>query len=1024
MKTLYNLLSSVKLGIYLLLFYAFSVAVATFVENDFGTPSANWLIYKSFWFNVLNFMLVVNMIFVFKKYKMYRLKKLTAFTFHAGLVIVIIGAGITRFTSYEGIMHIREGESSNTIVTYPTFLNIKVNNNKVQQALSYPVNFSEVSGAKMSETFEFDGKKIKFEITDFIPNASEKIVRSERGQTIIAFTISNGKGRQDLYIKSGESKIYNNQNFNFTGHILSNAINFLESDSGLLIANPLPMQMRNMQDTNLTVFESMQVAPAQSLKLYTWHGTNMVISQIHKNSATTLESQKDKNKFPLNALKIEVKEAGKSKQISVFGKETYIGQAVNFSMNGLDYEISYGSMTKELPFSLTLNDFSLERYPGSMSPSSYESLITLKDDREGIKEQHKIYMNNVLSYDGIRFYQSSYDQDELGTILSVNKDYMGTIITYLGYFLLSLGMFLNIFDKNGRFHLLNRKVKEISSKTTISVALITVFGFLSLNSFAQIKTVDIEHAQHFGELLVQDHGGRIKPINTIAHETLRKLSRVSTYKDQTAEQVLLGMIVNPSKWSKEPIIKIKNPDLIKHLNVKNKHIALADLFDERMTYAIRTEVQNAYSKSPAKQNKFDKAIIKLDEKVNILYMLLNGDLLNIFPLKDDPNNKWYNLNNGYKVFKGEDSTFVYNVYRLYVQDVQAAIDNNNWSKADSSLNFIKIYQEKAGRNIIISETEKAAEIFYNESAIFRHLFEFYFIMGLAFLVLLFAKLLFDKLKVKYFIYLFVGTITIAFGFHTFGLGLRWYIAGHAPWSNGYESMIYISWATMLAGLIFSRKSQITLAATTIIAGIFLLVAHLSWIDPEITNLVPVLQSYWLTIHVAVITASYGFLGLGGILGLIVLLIMILRNKSNKERLSNKIKQLTYINEMTLITGLFLLTIGTFLGGVWANESWGRYWGWDAKETWALITMLVYAFILHMRFIPKLKSIFTFNFTSLIAYSTVMMTYFGVNYYLSGLHSYAKGDPVPIPNFVYYTVSIVFLVAILAYIRNLRFKRKD
>ncbi len=1020
MKSVYNFFSSVKLGIYLVLFYAVSVAVATFIENDFGTPSANWLVYKSSWFNLLNLLLVVNMIFVFKKYKMYRLKKLTAFTFHAGLVIVILGAGITRFLSYEGIMHIREGETSNTIVTFPTYLNVKVNNNQLQYDISYPVSFSELSGAEMEEELVFEGQTIQFKIKDFVPNASEKIVTSEQGHTIVAFTVSKGDGRQDLFIKEGELKSYNEQVFNFTGNLLPDALNFLQTDTGLTIVNPAPMQMRSMQDTGYAVFEPLEKAPATTLKLYRWGDNSMVISNIYTNSTTVLESRKDKNNFPLNALKLEVIDQEHRKELAVFGKETYVGQATKFSLNGLNYEISYGSKEQTLPFSLRLDNFTLERYPGSMSPSSYESFITLKDDRYQLEEKHQVYMNNVLSHDGIRFYQSSYDQDEQGTILSVNKDYMGTIVTYIGYFLLSLGMFLNIFDKNSRFRILSRKIKELSGKSALSLTIIAAFGLISLNSSAQVKTVDAEHAKQFGQLLVQDHGGRIKPINTLAHESIRKLSRISTYKELNAEQVLLGMLIDPEEWSKEPIIKIKNPDLVKLLNVKNQHIAIADLFDEQMQYVIKREVQNAYSKSPARQDKFDKAIIKLDEKVNILYMILNGDMLNIFPLKNAPDNKWYNLNNGQKVFRGEDSAFVYNVYKLYVQDVRNAIESNHWGKADSSLQFIKTYQEKVGKDVMISESKRDAEIFYNESAIFRHLFEFYFIVGLAFLVLLFVNLLIDRLQMRYLIYFFVAIITIAFGFHTYGLGLRWYIAGHAPWSNGYESMIYISWATMLAGLVFSRTSKISLAATTVLSGMILLVAHLSWIDPEITNLVPVLQSYWLTIHVAVITASYGFLALGAILGFINLLFMIIRNEGNYQRLTDKIKQLSYINEMSLIAGLFLLTIGTFLGGIWANESWGRYWGWDAKETWALITMLVYAFILHLRFIPKLKDIFTFNFLSLIAYSTVMMTYFGVNYYLSGLHSYAKGDPVPIPNFVYYTVGVVFLTAIIAWYRNKRF----
>jgi cytochrome c-type biogenesis protein CcsB len=227
---------------------------------------------------------------------------------------------------------------------------------------------------------------------------------------------------------------------------------------------------------------------------------------------------------------------------------------------------------------------------------------------------------------------------------------------------------------------------------------------------------------------------------------------------------------------------------------------------------------------------------------------------------------------------------------------------------------------------------------------------------------------------------------------------------------------------VLAGVLFIRKSKIALSATTLLASVILSVAHLSWMDPEITNVVPVLNSYWLSIHVSVISASYGFFGLGALLGFLNLLLMFFRNEENRISLGDTIKQLSNIIEMTLILGLFLVSIGTFLGGIWANESWGRYWGWDPKETWALVTLLVYAFVAHMRFVPGLKDAFTFNFAALIGFASVIMTYFGVNFYLSGLHSYGKGDPVPIPVWIYYTVFVVFVVSIMAYLNEQKMKK--
>jgi cytochrome c-type biogenesis protein CcsB len=315
-----------------------------------------------------------------------------------------------------------------------------------------------------------------------------------------------------------------------------------------------------------------------------------------------------------------------------------------------------------------------------------------------------------------------------------------------------------------------------------------------------------------------------------------------------------------------------------------------------------------------------------------------------------------------------------------------------------------------------------AEILYNKSGVFNRLGNYFGLVGIVLLVLVFVQIFKERKWINKSVTVFYGLVVLFFVFQTLGLAVRWYISGRAPWSNGYESMIYISWVTVLAGLIFSRKSPMTIAATSILASIILMVAHLSWMDPEITNLVPVLKSYWLTIHVSVITASYGFLALGALLGFINLILMILKNKKNFADLQRRIKDLNYINERTIIIGLYLLTIGTFLGGVWANESWGRYWGWDPKETWALVTVLVYTFIAHLGYMPGMKTDYNFSLFTLVGFSSVIMTYFGVNYYLSGLHSYAAGDPMPIPTFVYYTVAIIFSVSLVAYLNERKYLR--
>ena len=316
------------------------------------------------------------------------------------------------------------------------------------------------------------------------------------------------------------------------------------------------------------------------------------------------------------------------------------------------------------------------------------------------------------------------------------------------------------------------------------------------------------------------------------------------------------------------------------------------------------------------------------------------------------------------------------------------------------------------------------EISYNKSNIFINLKNVYGLLSILLLFLAFV----DNLRTKkgkvltWSLNICIALLAAGFLYHTYGMGMRWYLSGHAPWSNGYEALILVSWASLLAGFSFMRYSKITLAATSLLAFFTLMTASHSSYDPQLTNLVPVLKSYWLIIHVATLTISYGFLGLGFVLGLFNMCIYIFKNKNNGNRLSLITKELTHINEMNLTIGLFLATIGTFLGGVWANESWGRYWGWDAKETWALIITIVYTIILHFRLAPKLKGEFIFNLAAVFGFGSVLMTFIGVNYYFTkGMHSYASGETPAFPMWAWIIILSVIALMVIAGINQRKYK---
>jgi cytochrome c-type biogenesis protein CcsB len=677
-------------------------------------------------------------------------------------------------------------------------------------------------------------------------------------------------------------------------------------------------------------------------------------------------------------------------------------------------EITCGPRSISLPFTLKLNKFILERYPGSSSPSGYKSDVTLIDKAAGVETSCQIYMNNILKYKGYRIFQSSFDQDEKGTILSVNHDPAGMVVTYTGYVFLFLFIILSLINKKSAFHTMTAGAWISSIRKAAPLVMIIFILMIPANLNAQKLVPDKKSADEFGKILVQDQKGRTKPLFTLSNDILRKVARENKFEGLSPIQVFLGVYLDFNNWKDVPLIRVSNTHLQKSLGIKGNMAAFSDLvsFTNGGSYKLTDDVNKAYSKSPGERSKLDKEIMKVDERVNIIYMIYTGGFLKIFPMKDGSHN-WGSPEEALRTAGDrQDSLYIKNVIPLFSE----ALRDGNIASAGKIAESVHDYQKKFARYDLPSEARSKSESLYYRMMIFERLFPFYAAIGVVMLVGLIIMVIRGKKSNSLLIKAAWWLLFAGFLFHSFGLGLRWFISGHSPMSNGYESMIFISWVTLLAGFIFSRKSPFALSATAILASMTLLVAHMSFMDPEITNLVPVLKSYWLTLHVSVITGSYGFLGLGAILAIISLILMILSNGSNRERISGTIDELTLITYKTLVLGLYCLTIGTFLGAVWANESWGRYWGWDPKETWSLITIVIYSIVIHSRLIPGMKDVYTFTLLSLFAFSSVLMTYFGVNYYLSGLHSYASGEGATIPQFVYVTVIILAGLAVGAYVK--------
>jgi cytochrome c-type biogenesis protein CcsB len=1041
MKKLFSFIGSMKTMAVLMLVFAFTVGYATIIENDFGTMTAKAEIYNARWFEVLLGLLALNLVLNIYNYKMYTFKKAPIFIFHIGFLVILFGAAVTRYVGYEGTMHIREGLTASILTSSETFLSVDAQSLNGKEAnTKQSVYLSSRSENSLSSSLNIDGKNVQVELAEYIPNAVESLVADENGSPAAKFMITGaGKGKPTA-ISLGEYYDAGSFILDFQSGVKDfnkPVIGIYLKDGTLYMKHDMKISYFRMADRAKGDLEVNDAEVLNQKVLYSLEMGSFVLREFIPKAVKKIISNPDAmggkmrmNSSGVDALRFNVSVDDETKSVLVYSRRGAVGVPSNVELNGVNVSISLGSVKISLPFKIKLLDFQLDRYPGSMSPASYASEVELIDEKNGVHMPYRIYMNNILEYKGFRFFQASYDQDEKGTVLSVNND-PGTLPSYIGYFLLALGMFWSLFSKQHRFSKLASKARKASDAKLVPALLALSLAFISVPSQAQeldpaIKTIlsfDKVHSEKFGQLIVQDSQGRMKPMDTLATEILAKIYRGSSLKvgktKLSPTQVIVGMMTRPDVYREIKIIRTKDEKVNETIGAKRdaKYVSFSKFFmdpENMRGYKLAELVDNAVRKEPKYRDKLDKAVLKIDEKVNVAYMVFTGSLMKIWPKPADQNNKWFATIEALKTFSSENALRVRNIAVEYFTAVDGALTSGDWSKADEAIEKIAEYQANYGSAVYPSKNRIKAEVFYNKANIFETIYPYYLLMGFILLTLSFIKIIKPSFQIAWATKTTLVLLIVFFIAHTIGLALRWYISGHAPWSDGYESMIYIGWATVLAGFIFSKRSPITLASTAILTGLILFVAHLNWMNPQVTNLVPVLNSYWLSIHVSMITASYGFLGLGALLGFITVILFIVKTQNNEKQITLSIKELNAINEMSLMVGLVLLTIGNFLGGVWANESWGRYWGWDPKETWALVTILVYAVVVHLRFIKAIYSEFNYAVISLLAFTSVLMTYFGVNYYLAGMHSYAKGDPVPIPDFVPVTYTILAIVIALAF----------
>ncbi|NDI99228.1 cytochrome c biogenesis protein CcsA [Flavobacterium sp. LaA7.5] len=1048
MDKIISFFSSTRLMATLFIVFAAAMGIGTFIEDAYNTDTARIFIYNAWWFEAIMLLFVINFIGNMKRYQLHKREKWATLLLHLSFILIITGAFITRYISFEGMMPIREGATENVFYSDRTYLTAFVDGEYEgemrRKTFEKRLLLSPVANNNFTVSDEFNGVPFEIEYKDFKLGAKEVVKEDATGKFYLKLVEAGDGGRHEHYLKEGEVQNIHNLLYALNKPT-EGAINITTDGEQYTISAPFEGDFMRMADqfTGQVVKDSVQ--PLMMRSLYNLGGSRFVFPEPAIKGKIVYESNNDYKTKEDGALTVTIKAEGQEKEVTLLGNKGKMGIPQSFKMGNLEYTLMYGSKIHELPFAIKLNDFIAKKYPGTESSyASFESKTTVIDNADNKTFDAHIYMNHVLDYKGYRFFQSSFDPDELGTVLSVNHDFWGTWITYIGYFLLYFGLMAILFDKNTRFNDLKKKLDKVKDKknalTAKKATLTAILLFLGFTGYSQdhihtqpsIKQLDSliqkykvseEHAAKFGRVIIQDAGGRMKPVNTFSSELLRKVSKSDTYKDMNADQVFLSMAMFDQAWYNVPIIYLKrgNDSLraVAGVDKAAKYAALADFFDAQGNYKLSAILDKAY-REPV-PNQFQKDFMDIDRKVNLLYSAITGQILKIFPVPNDKNNKWVSYLEMNEP-TGTALDTIKNVLPVYLQSLTKATEDNDYKFSDSLLEGLNNYQQKYGAAVMPDKDKVEAEILYNKYDIFKKLFSWYMYAGLLMFFFVIVKIFNTKKWVNTGVKTFHIIIGILFVLHTLGLAARWYISGHAPWSNAYESVIYVGWATMFFGLAFGRKSELTVAATAFVAAMVLMVAHWNWTDPEIGNLVPVLNSYWLMIHVAVIVGSYGPFTLGMILGLVALILMLFTNEKNKQIMDLNIKELTYINEMALTVGLVMLTIGNFLGGQWANESWGRYWGWDPKETWALVSIMVYAFVIHMRFVPKLRGTWVYNFFSVLVFASILMTYFGVNFYLTGLHSYASGE-VRTPMYFFWMALVVFILGLFSFIQYRKHLKK-
>ncbi len=657
-----------------------------------------------------------------------------------------------------------------------------------------------------------------------------------------------------------------------------------------------------------------------------------------------------------------------------------IGQPTDTYMAASDSQDGMGMQEEKLPFSLCLQNFETKMHDGTQAVADYSSKFTVTDGND--KSEGQVSMNNIYSHRSYRFYQSSYDEDGQGSVLAVNADPYGIPVTYTGYALLFISLVWMLIDPKGGYRRLLRS--QLLRKGALLLCLLSSMSYEASAQSSDLSQAVLPKAtaEKLGELNML-YNDRICPVQTFAIDFCKKIYGARSYQGLTPEQVLTGWIFYGDTWSNEPFIKIKNGELKTAMNLPD-HASLNSFFNPLMGgYTIAQYVQEYYNGA---QDKFHQQAADIDGKIQIIMELRQGTSLKVLPYTFTQNVKatrehpaiqagstvWYSPADRLPAaVEHQHALYIKNVFTLLYSDVRAG----KTDRVNIFFDKMKKYQQVSGGNSLPSCVQYRAERILNGFPFATILFMVNLSVGL-FAVLYRIFRITRQRCLKAFDIALPALLGISFLALTFGLAMRWIVSGNVPMSNGYESMLTVAWFVMLISLVMQWRIRLVMVFGFLLSGFFLLVSHINQMDPAIGQMMPVLNSPLLSIHVSIIMMSYALLSLTFLCGVMGIFL-----RSHGE-------ELQALSRVFLYPALATMGFGIFIGAIWANVSWGNYWSWDSKETWALITFMIYAVVAHTQSLPLFRKPLAYHVYMTLAFLSIVMTYFGVNYFLTGMHSYA------------------------------------